>query len=252
MVLNQRKTLLLFGFLIFSVAKGQITTPSQGFLFSPQFSVHQPIGDLADRFTNFGSIGLSTNYKFQNGLLAGLEYDWYFGDALKEIGTFSQITGPSGQILDQDGNYAVVRFGIRGHNATANLGYLINLKKKNPNSGILIQGGAGFLQHKVYIFSSVLKVPQINNEYLKGYDKLTYGVNFRQFIGYQYLVSRNRYHFKAGIEFNQGLTQGRRTWDFNANKSGLDERFDGSISFKAGIIVPVYTKKADDEEFFIN
>jgi hypothetical protein len=56
----------------------------------------------------------------------------------------------------------------------------------------------------------------------------------------------------VGIEFNQGFTQGRRTWDFNANKSGLDKRFDTTTALKIGILVPIYTKSAQDEEFFID
>ena len=74
----------------------------------------------------------------------------------------------------------------------------------------------------------------------------------KQYLGYQYLVAKNRYHLRLGMEFNQGFTQGRRTWDFNANTSGLTKRFDRTIALKFGLIVPVYTKDKDDEEFFID
>lgn len=243
-------------FLVYSIgvnlSLGQTEIPEQGFMISPQFSLHKPIGDMADRFKPFSSVGLATHYKAKNGLYVGLEYDWFFGDGLAEEGTFSEITGETNQIIDEDGNFSVVRLGIRGNYATANLGYLFVLNDKNPNSGILILGGVGFMQHRIDIFSSQVKIPQLNDEYEKGYDKLTYGLATKQFIGYQYLVRRNRYHFKAGLEFNQGYTQGRRTWDYNANKSGLDDRFDGTVAFKFGVILPIYTKEKDDEEFFFD
>jgi hypothetical protein len=135
---------------------------------------------------------------------------------------------------------------------TANVGYLINLPRDEPNSGILLSGGAGFMQHRIDIIASQVTIPQVNGEYEKGYDQLTYGFATKQFIGYQYLVDKNRYHFRAGIEFNQGFTEGRRTWDFNANKSALGKRLDTTTALKIGIIVPVYTKAKEDEEFFID
>ena len=114
----------------------------------------------------------------------------------------------------------------------------------------IFMGGIGFMQHKIDFVSSQVTIPQLNDEYEYGYDKLTNGLATKEYIGYQYSTEKNRYRFRAGLEFNQGFTRGRRTWDFNENKSGLDKRFDTTIAFKLGIIVPVYTKSKNDEEFF--
>ena len=225
---------------------------SQGFLFTPNFAIQVPHADLAERFRTFASIGLGINYKTKSNFMFGVDYDWYFGNRIKESGTFSEITIDSGQIIDSDGNFSIVRLNIKGNYLTANVGYLFNLPKDEPNSGILIQAGVGWMQHKIDIVSSQNKIPQINGEYEKGYDKLTYGIATKQFVGYQHLVNKNHFHFRIGLEFNQGFTQGRRTWDFNKNESGLDKRFDGTIAIKAGIVVPVFTKAKDDEEFFID
>ena len=225
---------------------------SQGFFFSPHYTYHIPGGDLKERFREFSSIGLGVDRKFKNNFVLGVDYDWFFGNSVKETGIFSQITGNSGQIIDRNGDFSIIRLNMKGHLATLNAGYLFNLPTDEPNSGILVSAGVGGMMHKIDFLSSQVTIPQINDEYEAGYDKLTYGISTRQYIGYQYLVNKNRYHFKAGVEFNQGFTQGRRTWDFNANKSGLDKRLDTSIAFKLGIIVPVYTKDAADEEFFID
>lgn len=224
----------------------------QGFMFSPHAALQFPQADLQERYNNFASIGLSALYKTKSNFLFGAEYDWYFGDGVNEVGTFSAITTEFGQIIDADGNYSVVRLNIKGNYATGNFGYLINLPSDEKNSGILIMLGAGLMQHKIDIVSSQVKIPQINGEYEKGYDKLAYGFATKQYIGYQYLTQKNRYHLRAGVEFNQGFTQGRRTWDFNANAPGTAKRNDGTIALKVGIIVPVYTKEAEDEEFFFD
>lgn len=232
--------------------KAQTTLHDQGFLFSPHYALQIPHGDLKDRYDLFSSIGLAVEYKTKRDFIFGIDYDWYFGESIGEFGTFSEITTDFGQIIDADGNYSVVRLNIKGNYLTANCGYLINLPKDEPNSGILIQLGAGWMQHKIDIIASQTKIPQINGEYEKGYDKLTYGFATKQFIGYQHLNERDRYHLRAGIEFNQGFTQGRRTWDFNANAPGTDRRFDGTTALQISFIVPVYTKDVEDEEFFID
>ncbi len=243
--------LLFIGTCFQSMAQTEEMT-NQGFMFTPQYAYQIPRGDMYDRFLNFSSIGLNIYYKHKNNLTLGVDYDWYFGNSLNEGGNFSNITAEAQQIIDADGRFSVVRLNIQGNYITGNIGYLFNIVKDEPNSGILVMAGAGFMQHKIDIKATELKIPQINGEYEKGYDKLTYGLATKQFIGYQYLVTKNHYHFRAGVEFNQGFTQGRRTWDFNANQSGLDKRFDGTIALKFGVIVPVYTKSADDEEFFID
>ena len=225
---------------------------NQGFLFSPHYAYHIPGSDLKSRFTNFSAIGLGVDYKFKNNFMIGLDYDWMFSNKINEVGTFSEITSTSEQIIDKNGDFSVIQLNMKGHLSTVNFSYLLNLVKDEPNSGLVVTLGSGLMLHRIDIISSQVTIPQLNGEYEKGYDKLTYGLATKQFVGYQYSVQKNKYRFRVGVEFNQGFTQGRRTWDFNANASGLDKRFDTTTAFKFGIIVPVYTKDADDEEFFID
>ena len=242
---------LFLGFAFLAHSQSEMKT-TQGFLFTPHYAYHTPGGDMKKRFDNFSSIGLGIDYKTSSGFTFGIDYDWFFGRSVKDSGIFSQISGPSGFIIDNNGDFSVINLHIKGNYLNANVGYLINLPKDEPNSGILLSAGAGFMQHRIDIIASEVTIPQLNGEYEKGYDQLTYGFATKQFVGYQYLVDKNRYHFRVGLEFNQGFTKGRRTWDFNANKSALGKRLDTTTAFKIGIIVPVYTKAKDDEEFFID
>ncbi|MDA8886028.1 hypothetical protein OAD66_05080 [Bacteroidia bacterium] len=224
----------------------------QAFLFHPHYAHQIPGGDLKKRFNPFSSIGMGVDFKFKNNWMVGLDYDWFFGNSVIDNGLFSGISGPSGQIIDKNGDFSVMQLNMKGNYVTLNASYLINIPKNEAFSGIIISGGLGVMQHKVDILSAQTTIPQVNSEYEKGYDKLTYGLAIKEFIGYQYSVSKNRYRFRGGIEFNQGFTKGRRTWDFNANKSGLDKRFDTTVAMKIGFIVPVYTKNSEDEEFFLD
>lgn len=240
---------MLFG----QTVADKATKPNnQGFLFTPHWSYQKVGGDMKTRFYDFSSIGLAVEYKTKKNIQFGLDYDWYYGNHVRDTGLFTSITGPSGQIIDQNGNFSVVRLSISGNNLVAHVSYICPIIRKWENSGIVVSAGAGFMQHKINIFSSQVTIPQINGEYEKGYDRLTYGFASRQFVGFQYLINKNKFHFRVGLEFNQGFTQGRRTWNYSTNSSGLEKRFDSTTAFKIGVIVPVYTKEKDDEEFFIN
>ncbi|MDC0579675.1 hypothetical protein OAP11_02825 [Bacteroidia bacterium] len=232
-----------------SFAQSEVKT-SQAFLFTPHISRHWVGGDLDKRFYDFNAIGMDIAYKFKSNLIMGVDYDWFYGQSVKDEGIFSQIDGNSGLIIDKNGDFSVINLNIKGFTSNFYMGYLINMPKIHSNSGLLVSMGAGFMQHKIDLFSSQITIPQLNGEYEKGYDKLTYGFATKQYIGYQHLVNHNRYHYRIGLVFNQGFTEGQRTWDFNANTSGKDKRFDTSVALQLGLIVPIYTKKAEDEEFF--
>ena len=70
----------------------------------------------------------------------------------------------------------MVRLNLKGNYGTANVGYLINIPSDEKNSGIVLSVGAGIMQHKIDIVSSQNKIPQINGEYDKEYDKIANGI----------------------------------------------------------------------------
>ena len=86
---------------------------SQAFLFTPHIAFHKVGGDMKDRFNKFNSIGMNMDYKFKNNLTIGVDYDWFFGRAVKDNGIFSNITGESGLIIDQNGDFSVINLLIR-------------------------------------------------------------------------------------------------------------------------------------------
>jgi hypothetical protein len=158
--------LCLFGFLD-SIAQSDMKT-KQGFLFTPHVAFHVPGNDLKTRFENFSSIGLGADFKFKNNLSLGADYDWFFGNSVKQVGIFSGIDGSSGQIIDKNGDFSAIGLNIKGNYVTCNLGYLINLPSDEPFTGILLMFGAGVMQHKVDIVSSQVTIPQLNDEYEYG------------------------------------------------------------------------------------
>jgi hypothetical protein len=223
----------------------------QGHLVSAQFQVTSPAGDLADRFGVNQSIGIDWKFKTKTNLTFGIEYNWMFGNNVKELVMLDSLIGNSGEIIDKDGVFSVIRINQRGHNGFIKVGKIFPLGA-NKNSGILVDLGFGFLVHKMDVMAPPATVPQLNGEYAKGYDRLTGGWATKQFVGYQHLAPNRRANFIIGFDFIQAYTSSLRNYNFDTREVDDKKRLDLVSSFKIGITLPIYTKKAGEEEYFFD
>ena len=229
-----------------------VFTAKQGYLIDVNYNIQSPAGNLANRFGWNSALGFGTRYKFESGWMIGAQYSWMFGNNVLDSNLFSGILGPSNVIIDKDGFPSEVRLNQRGHAGTINGGRLFPMLKNNENSGIYIEAGVGFLMHRIDIFASTVTVPQITGEYEKGYDKLTGGLSFSQFVGYQHLDPKKQVNFQVGFSFQQAFTQSMRSIDFDTRAYDATKRKDYLSGFRIGITVPVYTKRPDEEQYFID
>jgi hypothetical protein len=223
----------------------------QGHLVSAQFQVTAPGGDLGKRFGVNQSIGVDWRYKTKNNITFGLEYNWMFGNNVKELVMLDSLIGPSGEIIDKDGKFSVIRITQKGHNGFIKVGKIFPLNA-NKNSGIVVDLGIGFLVHKFDVMAPEATVPQLNGEYAKGYDRLTGGWAMKQFIGYQHLAPNRRANFIVGFDFVQASTQNLRNYNYDTRENETARRLDLVSSFRIGITLPIYTKKAGDEEYYFD
>ena len=117
-------------------------------------------------------------------------------------------------------------------------------------SGFTIMLGAGYLQHKIQIEDRNTAVPQFQGEYRKGYDRLSSGLAFSQFIGYTHLSLNRRINFYIGIEATQAFTEGRRSIHFNTKADGTGSRTDILFGPKVGWVLTIY--KEPSEGFYVD
>jgi len=251
------KSLLIIGIcaLVFTSVNAQekpVFEAKQGYLLDISYSIQNPSGDLEKRFGYNSAIGVGGRYKFESGWTLGFQYDWMFGNQVKEVTMFDSILGPTGEIIDQNGQYAVVRLNQRGHTLTLNGGRLFPVLKSNKNSGILVDVGFGFMWHRIDIFASTVTVPQITGDYEKGYDRLCGGLALKQFLGYQHLDPKKRINLQAGFVLQQAFTQSMRSYNYDTREYDDTKRRDLLTGFRIGFSVPIYTKKRSEEEFFID
>ena len=207
------------------------------------YKFNMTAGHMYERWGFNSAIGLDIDYKFKNNVTIGVDGSFIFGNRLKDSTIFDGVYNSFGTITSMStGEPASVLFVLRGTNANVKAGYVFNQLGHNPNSGLWVTAGAGFLLHHIHIESIYDIVPQLDGDYKKGYDKLSVGFSTSQFIGYLFQANRRFTNFYAGIELVEGFTKNIRTYNFDTGgpESGL--RYDVLYSFKFGWMIPIYKR----------
>ena len=255
----------MFLLIVFSQAQAQKDTTSSrkkpktvlrnAVIFGFSYSRQTPVGELAKRFGANSGLGVTAGYKFGRNLLVQGGVQVIFSGRVRENQVFDSMTGSTGYLIDVNGSYTQVHIYERGYNWHVDFGKIIPVNKFEKNSGILITGGMGFMQHKMKFIYSRTYVPQLDNGYYKGYDRLTNGFMLRGFIGYQRIDPKGMLNFICGVELLDGFTRNRREFNYDTRVKDDHLRNDLLIGARIGVMITLQgrqagTKKGDEERFF--
>lgn len=242
--------LFLATFVWLSAFAQQINTDSLVFIpsFLATYTYDFVDGDMANRFGNNSEIGLECWVKTDKNWTIGLSYSFLFGNHIKEDSLLKGLENSSGEIIGEDGQYAEIRVFERGYKfPVLKIGRVFSLplsKNSSVNSGIIFLAGVGFMQHKIRYDIISRNVPQLRDDYVKGYDRLTNGLILTQNLGYIFYSKNNLTNFYIGAEITEGFTKVRRSYDF-ASKSKLDDsRLDLLYGIKVAWIFTLRKKLA--------
>jgi len=217
-------------------------------LVTIEYSGHASMADLKDRFGLHSLIGLSLDYKTKSNWLIGMQGLYMYGNNVQEDSLMNNLYNSFNFITATDGGPADIAIFQAGWLFGAKLGKLISLGD-NKNSGIKVELGAGYIQHKIRIDNKDNNVAQLRDEYIKGYDRLTAGFYTSQFIGYMHLAENRRINYYFGFDIIEGYTAGRRNWLYDVNRPDLSSRLDMSIGFKFGWVLPIYKGETGDRYY---
>lgn len=212
------------------------------------YAYQVPGGDLADRFGPNHNVGLSASIKFKSNYSLGVEGSFLFGNNVVDRNILSGMVTSNGVVVDQEGQPASILLFERGYSIMAFGGKLIPVAGPNPNSGMLLKVGGGYLRHRLLIESQNNVVPALEGEYAKGYDRLTAGPAALLFVGYQHLSNNRRVNFLVGFEMLLGFTSSLRPFNFDSGRPGDSGRMDFLSGLRAGWTLPIY-KARDDRQF---
>jgi hypothetical protein len=209
-------------------------------------------GDLADRYGYLNHLGITAGYKTASNWYYGMESNFIFGNQVRLSGLLDDLIDSYGNVTDVNGDIARIYILPRGFQANLSIGKLFPILSPNENSGIFVNGGFGYLVHHMRVETNDQVIPLLELDYKKGYDRLTSGVNFHQYIGYTFMANAGFYNFYGGFYFQEGLTKNRRTINFDEPDVPVSTkiRLDIQYGFRLGWMIPFYKRKP--KEFYFN
>lgn len=250
--------IILFGISFNIFSQGDKYQDSSYFapLIKISYAAQLPEGDLKDRFGFNSNIGLHFNIKTKKYWTFGLKGTFIWGNKLVEDSILRNLAINTDEkfnyinIIDENGELARVFFDERGFTTMFTFGRVFNILAPNKNSGFILNGGVGFLQHKIKFQYKDSKLPNIEGEYAKGYDRLSNGLAFEGFFGYVFLSKSRLVNFYGGFEYNYALTYNRRGYNFDTQQYDTKQRTDILYGFRVGWILPLYKSKPQDFYYY--
>ncbi len=207
-------------------------------MIRPHYGAGLSLADLHDRFGHHFNPGASISWLSTKNLFLGIQYDYVFGNQVKED-VLSHLRTIEGGIIGSDMQFASVALRERGQALSTDLGYFIQFPGLRARSGFLLTAGAAYLKHKIRIVDDYDSVIHLRDPYIKGYDRLTEGFGLTQGISYVFLARDKMVNFSLGIRVMEAFTKDQR--QYNYDQSPLkSRRLDILAGLQLGWVLPVY------------
>jgi len=213
------------------------------------YSFHRPQRDLAVRFGNSLEVGIGSDLITQkNKFILGLSGTLLFGNTVNDD-VLDVISNADGNIVGTNQSIGIIGLKERGFYFGTHVGKIFPFIK-GSNSGIRFTVGAGLLQHKIRLQVDTDNVNQLRGENIKGFDRLTNGFTFHQFLGYQHFGKSGLFNVFAGIEAYEGFTMSRRSFDNTLMRKDDLKRMDILLGLKFGFMVKFNVGESADDIYY--
>jgi hypothetical protein len=227
-------------------SKDFIDTAAPMLWLDAHLAYYFPMGYLRSMFKNNFSIGPGLTFKTRQNWTFGVYVDYMFGGNMRDPNFFNgTLANDDGIIIDGNGLVSPGGITAEGRYWTvgASIGKIIPLDRWK-NSGLWLKIGAGYFSHKLRLDDFSKQYPQLDGNYVKGYDRRSGGFALNEFIGYQFVHKNRMLNFYAGVEFHQMWTKPNRNYVFfEGPTSEMSPQFSGLIGFVVGWNIPLYEEK---------
>ena len=252
--MNRRLPILIVFLFVFQVSQAQFNvsdTTVAAFVPHLSYSYQFPGGDVAKRYGHNSTIGGGLKYKNMKNVIFSLDVNFIFGNDIKDADSILwMVETETGYVIDGNGTFALYALYERGYNVNFSVGKIFPVLNPNPNSGLMVNAGIGYMLHRMKIDNQHRTAPQISGDYAKGYDMLTGGISLNQFIGWYFMSNSRLLNFYAGFEFHEAFTKSLRDWDFHNMGKDNNNNFDFFLGIKVGWMLPIYDRAPD--KFYYN
>ena len=219
------------------------------------YTFQMPEGNMKENFGLNSSIGSRISFLSPNNWIFAINGEWIFSDEIK-TDVLALLRSPNGNLIERTGRMGLTQLGERGFHFSAQIGKLIPFKKGKRDHCLEIRLGAGYLQHwiRIRLLGYPEDLPQLNGDYLKGYDRMTSGPALSQYIGYRFLSKYKLINLFIGLDFIEGFTYNRRYWNFDTLQADTQLKFDILLGVRAGFCIPFYimgkNTRTEDLKFY--
>lgn len=231
-------------------------------MFQVTYAFHLPALDQKVTYGVSNTIGGSFVYKTESNWLLTANGNYIFGrkvqgDRVSILG--EGITTEYGEITGGGGSYVALSINQRGFHFQGEVGKLFPVWP-NPNSGIFVQGGIGYLSNRTRIDfqQEMYNTPyQIYEDYEYGYDRMRGGLAFHFETGYLYFSDSRLLNFSVSLEATYARTKDLREYDFRVfngvpvGYTDPNKRYnDLYFGIRLGWNIPTYQRQP--ETFYYN
>jgi len=232
------KGYILIYLLLYSI---NVLSQEQGFISKMMlfdYSLQIPATKMANEFGLNSSMGLCyLNNK--NEVLFGIDANFMFGNNVKNDSILRLISTHEGYLINSSGELDEVLLYQRGINTHLLIGKSFRNQEDNL-SGLYIYGGVGYLQHKIKLETDRTYLPQLDDDYMKGYDNFTSGLSTKLCVDYMHFDKNTSIKYHVGIEFINGFTSSKRAYNFSDMMEGENiTKLDQLVGIRFGVIIPI-------------
>ena len=231
-------------------------------MFQVTYAFELPAFDTRELYGITHSIGGSFVYKTASNWMFTANCNFITGNKIKgdRISVFGEgITTVDGEIIGGSGSMSQLTVDQRGFHAQVEAGKLFSVGP-NPNSGIFVQGGVGYLRTRIRadFQETMLNNPYvIAGDYQYGYDRMRGGMAFHLETGYLYLSDNRLLNLSVALEATYARTRDLREYDFRVFDGvpvGYTDPHKRYNDFYYGIRVTwnIPTYKRQPDKYYIN
>lgn len=250
-----KKTLLIlilaFGILISKAQVNINDSAVAAFIPHVTYAYQFPGGDVAELYGHNSTIGAGLKYKTSKNFIYSLDVNFIFGSDIKQADSILwMVETKNGYIIDGNGTFALYALYERGYNINFSVGKIFSMFNSNPNSGLMVNIGGGYMLSRMKIDNQHRTAPQISDDYAKGYDMLRGGISLSQFVGWFHMSNNRFLNFYGGLEIQEAFTKNLRDWDFHTMQKDNGSYFDYYIGLKIGWMLPIYSRAPDKYYYY--
>ena len=151
-------------------------------------------------------------------------------------GLLSNLLTEDNEIIDNEGDGHGTGFRQRSNHslhAGKVFNNIISLPSSNPNSGILVRGGIGYIHHKIRSTSLKTESPNSRTHTYKATTDLLLAY-ISNFIGYWHMDDARRINYYAGFYSFASRTYPMRNYNYDTNIQDTEPRFDMGVGIELG------------------